>query len=212
MIAESSTVHRAVLVRRGLWLSYITIGYNSIEAGASIFIGLTSGSVGLLGFGVDSAIEVTSSAAAQWRLRSDRDATHRDRVEQLSLRIIGWCFLGLAAYVAFDSVKSLWLGERPERSVPGIAILALSVVIMPILARAKRRQARAMNSGALTADARQTSLCAYLSAIALVGVALNVLVGWWWADPAAALLMVPIIAKEGVEGLRGGMACDDCAT
>ncbi len=202
-------IDRAPLVRRGLWLNYATLGYNVLEAVVSLVAGLLAGSVALVGFGVDSVIEVTSSGAAQWRLRADLDAARRERVERLTLRVIGASFLALAAYVAYDSATTLWRREHPERSVVGIVILALSVVVMPLLARAKHRVAAGLGSRALRADAAQTSLCAYLSVIALAGVALNALVGWWWADPAAALAMTPIIVKEGVEGLRGE-TCDDC--
>lgn len=204
------TRDRQALVGRGLLLNYATIAYNLLEAVASIVAGVLAGSVALIGFGADSIIEVTASGAAQWRLRADLDPARCERVERLTLRIIGWSFLALAVYVAYDSGKSLWLRERPERSVAGIVILALSVVVMPLLARAKRRVAREMGSRALEADAEQTSLCAYLSVIALAGVALNALAGWWWADPLAALGMVPIIAKEGLEGLRGEAHCDEC--
>lgn len=208
--APLSANEREALVRRGLRLNYASIGYNVLEAVVSIIAGLVAGSVALVSFGFDSAIEVTAAGAAQWRLRADVDAARRERVERLSVRAIGWCFLALAAYVVVDSARTLWLRERPERSVAGIVILALSVIVMPLLARAKGRVARGLASRALEADAKQTSLCAYLSVIALVGVALNAVAGWWWADPAAALAMVPIIAKEGLEGLRGKEACDDC--
>jgi len=200
---------RTRLVHRGLQLNYATIGYNLLEAVASIVAGLLAGSVALVGFGVDSAIEVTSAVAAQWRLRADLDAARRERVEEITLRVIGWSFMALAAYVLYDSGTTLWLHDRPERSVAGIVILSLSVVVMPLLARAKRRVARGLASRALEADANQTSLCAYLSVIALAGVALNAIVGWWWADPVAALAMVPIIAREGLEGIRGE-ECDNC--
>jgi divalent metal cation (Fe/Co/Zn/Cd) transporter len=188
----------------------VTIGYNALEAVGSLVAGLVAGSVALVGFGIDSVIELTASAAAQWRLRADVDHARRERVERITVRVIGWSFVVLAAYVAVDSATSLWLRERPARSLLGTMILALSVVVMPVLARAKRRVALALGSAALEADATQTSLCAYLSVIALAGVALNVAVGWWWCDPLAALAMVPIIAKEGVEGIRGEPRCDDC--
>lgn len=206
----TGAAERRALVRRGLWLSYATIGYNTLEALVSILAGLLAGSVSLIGFGVDSAIEVTAAGAAQWRLRADLDPERRERVEGVTLRAIGWSFLALAAYVMYDSGKALWLRERPERSIAGIVILAASVVVMPILARAKRRVAHGLSSSALRADAAQTSLCAYLSLIALVGVGLNSFAGWWWADPLAALLMVPIIGREGLEGVRGAV-CRDCA-
>ena len=206
----SSNAIRGPLVRRGLWLNYATIAYNSLEAVVSLVAGVMAGSVALVGFGIDSVIEVTASGAAQWRLRADVDHIRRERVERITLRVIGWSFLALAVYVGIDAGRTLWLRERPERSLLGMAILVLSVVVMPMLARAKRRVARALGSAALEADATQTSLCAYLSVIALIGVALNAFVGWWWCDPVAALTMVPIIAKEGVEGIKGQPHCEDC--
>jgi divalent metal cation (Fe/Co/Zn/Cd) transporter len=199
---------RPALVRRGLWLNWLTLGYNTVEAVVSISAGLVAGSVALVGFGVDSGIEVTASVAAQWRLRSDVDPERRERVERVTHRIIGMSFLVLAAYVAVDGGTTLWKREAPEASRVGLAILVLSVFVMPVLARAKRRVALALQSRALEADAAQTSLCAYLSVIALTGVGLNTALGWWWADPVAALLMVPIIAKEGLEGVRAEAACD----
>ena len=202
---------RTALVQRGLALNYLTIGYNVVEAIVALGAGLVSSSVALVGFGLDSVIEVLASGAAQWRLRADLDAGRRERVERTTLRIIGWSFLALAAYVALDSLNALLRHEPPERSVVGLVLLALSAVVMPVLARAKRRVARAMTSRALEADAMQTSLCAFLSVIALAGVALNTALGWWWADPAAALAMVPIITREGIEGVRGASHCaDDC--
>ncbi len=199
---------RSALVRRGLFLNWLTIGYNTLEAFVSVAAGLGAGSVALVSFGADSGIEVTSSLAAQWRLRADAHPERRERVEGLTHRIIGACFLALAGYVTVESVTTLWQREAPEASPVGLLILALSILIMPALARASRRVARALGSRALEADAAQTSLCAYLSVIALVGVALNAALGWWWADPVAALLMVPIISREGLEGVRGGGQCD----
>lgn len=206
---EIVVVSRPALVRRGLALNYLTIGYNVVEAVVAIGAGVVSGSVALLGFGLDSVIEVTASGAAQWRLRADLEMERRERVEHTTLRIIGWSFLALAVYVVIDSANALLRREAPEPSVVGLVLLALSAIVMPVLARAKRRVARAMTSRALEADAMQTSLCAYLSVIALAGVALNAALGWWWADPVAALAMVPIIAKEGMEGVRGEAHCED---
>lgn len=203
---------RPALVRRGLRLNYLTIGYNTLEAIVAIAAGLVAGSVALVGFGVDSVIEVTASLAAQWRLRADLDPVRRERVEHLTVRIIGGTFLALAAYVTYESINTLVAREQADGSVVGVILLAMSVIVMPLLARAKRRIAGALGSSALTADATQTSLCAYLSVIALAGVALNTLLGFWWADPVAALAMVPIIAKEGLEGLRGETDCADCGT
>jgi divalent metal cation (Fe/Co/Zn/Cd) transporter len=204
-----SDLTRGELVRRGIRLSYATIGYNSLEAIASLIAGLFAGSVALIGFGIDSLVEVSASGVAQWRLRSDLHEARRAQVEAITHRIVGLCFLALAAYVVVDSGKTLWFRERPDRTIAGIVILSMSVVIMPLLARAKLKVASAMQSGALRAEARQTSLCAYLSIIALAGVLLNATLGWWWADPVAALCMVPIIVSEGIDGMRA-KPCEVC--
>ncbi len=144
-----------------------------------------------------------------WRLHADVDEARRERVEAIALRIVGACFLVLAAYVSYDSTKSLVNREPPEESIPGIILAIASLIVMPLLVRAKRKVARGIGSNAMAADAKQTELCTYLSAILLVGLLLNAILAWWWADPAAALLMVPIIANEGIEALRGE-TCDDC--
>jgi divalent metal cation (Fe/Co/Zn/Cd) transporter len=208
--AATIPLDRAALVRRGRVLSLVTIGYNALEGIVAIASGILAGSVSLLGFGVDSLIEVASGGTALWRLTADVDAERREHVERQSLRVIGALFLALAAYVAFDAVKSLWLRERPEESYFGIAIAIASVIVMPTLARAKRKVARGLSSRALDADATQTDLCMYLSAILLSGLVLNALFGWWWADPVAAICMSPIIAREGWEALRGEPPCDNC--
>ena len=202
---------RVALVRRGLWLNYATLSYNIVEAGVSLLVGLLAGSVALVGFGFDSVIEVVASIAAQWRLRADLASEQRERVEQTSHRVVGWCFLALGAYIAYESVESLWTRSRPDRTVIGIAVLAASAIVMPLLARAKRRVAHALESRSLGSEAAQTSLCAYLSIIALAGLALNALFGWWWADPLAALAMVPIIVKEGLAGIRRRRPADCCS-
>ena len=181
----------------------MTIGWNLLEAAAAIGAGIIAGSIALVGFGFDSVIEVSSGAILLWRLVSGE---HRER---LALKLVGISFLALAVYIAFDAAKSLWLREPPEVSYVGIVIAALSLIVMPLLARAKRRVAENLNSRAMKADSRQTDICAYLSAILLIGLVLNALFGWWWADAAAALIMIPIILKEGVEALQG-KTCDDC--
>jgi divalent metal cation (Fe/Co/Zn/Cd) transporter len=209
-MTEAVAINRPALVRRGLWLNYITIGYNTIEAIVSVAAGLVAGSVALIGFGVDSAIEVTASIAAQWRLRSDLDPDRRERVERVTHRVIGGSFLALAAYITVESVTTMWERDAPDPSVVGLVVLVMSVIVMPVLAGAKRRIARALASRALEADAMQTSVCAYLSVIALAGVAVNTFLGWWWADPVAALAMVPLIVREGLEGVRGEPPCGDC--
>ena len=201
--------NRAGLIKRGRRLEYFTIAYNSLEGLVALVAGLFSGSIALVGFGFDSLIEVTSGAALLWRLHLDADESQRERLEAITLRIVGVCFLLLAAYVSYDSIKSLIGREQPHESLPGIVLAIASLIVMPLLVRAKRKVARGIKSGALMADSKQTELCTYLSAILLVGLLLNALVGWWWADPVAALVMVPIIVKEGIEGLRGETCCDE---
>jgi divalent metal cation (Fe/Co/Zn/Cd) transporter len=201
-------VARANAVGRGRVLEYLTIIWNSLEGIISIGAGLLAGSIALVGFGFDSLIEVSSGAALLWRLHLDA-SERRERAEHLALKLVGISFLLLAAYVAFEALKALVKREPPGASYIGIAIAALSLLVMPYLARAKRRVAATINSRAMKADSKQTDLCAYLSAILLGGLLLNALFGLWWADPVAGLIMVPIIAKEGVDALRGE-TCDDC--
>ena len=197
---------RAANVRRGRRLEHFTIVWNSLEAVVAIGAGLFAGSIALVGFGVDSVIETSSGAVLLWRLR---DGERGEAREGVALRLVGVSFLLLAAYVAFGAIKSLVMREPPEASYIGIGIAALSLVVMPLLARAKRRVAAGLNSRAMQADARQTDLCAYLSAILLAGLAVNALFGLWWADPLAGLVMTPIIAKEGIRALRGEACCDE---
>lgn len=204
------SAERRALIQRGKRLEYVTIGYNSLEGIIAITAGLLAGSVALVGFGFDSVIEVISGATLLWRLHADADESRRERVEQRALRIVGWSFLALAAYVTFDAGKAIIRREAPDESMLGIGVAALSLIIMPLLVRAKRQVAAAIGSRALDADATQTALCTYLSAILLVGLLLNALVGWWWADPVAALIMVPIIVREGLEGVRGERCEDNC--
>lgn len=198
-------------IARGRRLEYVTVGWNSLEALASIVAGVLAGSIALVGFGLDSVIETSSGAAMLWRLghRHEQSAESRERAERIALRVIGLSFLALALYVLVDAVHSLWTREAPNESILGIVIAVLSLIVMPLLARAKRKIAKALGSNALHADSRQTDLCAYLSAILLAGLVLNATVGWWWADPVAGLVMVPIIAREGVQALRGeGCECE----
>lgn len=190
--------------RRGRFLAWLTVAWNAVEAAVSIGAGALAGSTSLVGFGVDSLIEGSSGAVMLWRFAGGADGEDRER---LALRLVGISFLLLAAYLLHESAGALLTGERPDASVPGIAIAALSLVVMPLLARAKRRVARALDSRAQQADSRQTDLCACLSAILLAGLGLNALLGWWWADPAAGLVMVPIIVREGWGAVRGE-ACD----
>lgn len=204
----SSEVLRSQSLRRGRVLEYLTIIWNLLEGIISVGAGLFAGSIALVGFGFDSFIESASGGALLWRLHLDAPE-RRERAEYIALRLVGISFLLLAAYVAFDAIRSLIRREPPEASYIGIAVAAVSLVVMPLLARAKRQVAATINSRAMKADSRQTDICAYLSAILLAGLILNAMFGWWWADPVAALIMTPIIAKEGIEALRGEQ-CDDC--
>jgi divalent metal cation (Fe/Co/Zn/Cd) transporter len=194
------------LLRRGRRLEYLTIGWNLVEAFVAVGSGWVSGSTALVGFGIDSLIESLSGATLLWRLWGRGGGDHR---EDRALRLVGVSFFLLAAWVAWESVGTLWEREAPDESMVGIGLAAASLVVMPILARAKRRVAAGLGSKALKADSRQTDLCAYLSALLLIGLGLNALVGWWWADPVAALAMVPIITREGVFAFRGE-ECSDC--
>jgi Predicted Co/Zn/Cd cation transporters len=201
---------RSHYIRRGKLLEYATIGYNSLEGIAAVVAGLMAGSVALVGFGFDSAIEVISGTTLLWRLYADVNEEKRERVERRAVRIVGVSFLLLASYVMIDAGKSLIRREPPQESMVGIIVAGASLIVMPLLARAKRRVAKAINSKALDADATQTALCTYLSAILLAGLLCNALLGWWWADPVAALVMVPMIVREGLEGIRGKRCDDDC--
>ncbi len=204
-MASGAIELRQLAIQRGRRLEYLTVGWNSLEALAAIAAGLFAGSIALVGFGLDSVIETASGAALLWRLShaNEQSLAARERAEKIALRIVGASFLALSAYVLAEALLDLWNREAPERSTPGIIIAALSLIVMPLLARAKRRVARSINSKALHADSRQTDLCAYLSAILLAGLGLNAVLGWWWADPVAGLIMVPVIAREGIEALRG---------
>jgi divalent metal cation (Fe/Co/Zn/Cd) transporter len=203
-------IERNKQIKRGRRLEYFTIAYNSMEGLVSIVAGLIAGSVSLVGFGIDSVIEIISGAALIWRLRRDLNPERREAAERIALRIVGSCFIALAIYILYESGAILLRHEAPERSVPGIAIAALSAIVMPLLARAKRRVASSLNSAAMKADSRQTDFCTYLSVILLGGLLLNALFGWWWADPIAALIMTPIIANEGISAVRGRACSDDC--
>lgn len=206
--ATMNAANRAQLIKRAILLEYFTIGWNLLEGLIAVGAGIIAGSPSLVGFGFDSFIESTSGAALLWRLQVD-DEEARERREQIALRLVGASFLLLAAYVAYDSITTLVWRELPERSYTGIALLVISLVVMPILARSKRHVAAQIKSRALEADSKQTDLCVYLSAISLGGLGLNAAFGWWWADPVAALVMIPIIVNEGIEGLRGEACCDE---
>jgi len=201
-------IDRHIFVERGKRLEYFTIAWNSLEGVVAVVAGLLAGSISLVGFGIDSFIEVTSGVVLLWRMSVDAEENRRERIEQIALRMVGICFLALATYVGYEAANNLIDRKAPEHSLPGIALACISLIVMPLLSRAKRRVGARLKSAAMRADAKQTEFCTYLSAILLSGLLLNMVAGLWWADPVAALIMVPIIAKEGVDGLRAKTCCD----
>ncbi len=202
-----TTPARADVLRRGRRLNAVSLAYNLAESGTALVAGMASGSIALVGFGVDSALELLASLSATWRLSADGHAARRERAEFIAHRLTGASFLGLAGYVGYEAVEALIAQEQPSASGIGVVLALFSALIMPPLSRAKRRVAESLGSGALAAEAQQSMLCSYLSWILLAGLAANALFGWWWADPVAALAMVPIITKEGWEAVRGKSSC-----
>lgn len=205
-MAEAA-LDRHAIVQRGKRLEYFTIAWNTLEGIVALMAGAFAGSIALAGFGLDSFVEVASGMALLWRMAVDADESRREQNERLSLRIVGVCFLALATYIALESARDLIAKKAPEHSVAGIIIAVVSLIVMPVLSQVKRRVGRQLGSAAMQADATQTQFCTYLSAILLGGLLLNMALGWWWADPVAALVMVPIIAKEGIDGVRGEHCC-----
>lgn len=209
MTAPAVGVDRARWVRRGRWLAWFTIVWNGIEGVAGVAAGVAAGSIALIGFGVDSYVEVFAGAVVIWRLAKER---HGDAVsaaaERTAVRLIALTFLALAAGVAAESTRKLITGTEPDESMFGIGLAIVSLVVMPALAAAKRRVGHRLDSRAVTADAAETMLCVWLSAVVLAGLALNALLGWWWADPLAGFGIVYVAAREGVGHWRGEL--DDC--
>ena len=209
--AASQPELRPESVGRALRLEYLTVGWNVVEGIIAVTAAVIAGSVAILGFGIDSFVECASALVMIWRLRAERD--HRmsgDRLEAIEHRarrlVAGSLFL-LGGYVTFDAIKTLWTAERPSFSAVGVTLLALSIAVMLWLARAKRQIARDLGSEAMEADAFQTTACWWLSVTALVGVGLNGLFGWWWADPVAALVIAGLIVREGREAWNGKTCC-----
>jgi divalent metal cation (Fe/Co/Zn/Cd) transporter len=184
-----------------LWLEYATVGWNVIEAFVAIGAGVLAGSIALVGFGFDSVIEVIAASVLIWRLRCELSCRHdtHERAEQRALRVVGITFFLLAAYVTYEAGTMLWHREAPEASTVGLVLAILSAIVMPFLGLRKRHVARHLGSKALAADAMETLICAYLSIALLIGLGLNAWLGWWWADPVAALAMLPLILHEGWE-------------
>jgi divalent metal cation (Fe/Co/Zn/Cd) transporter len=201
---------RGAAVRRARFLNRLTVGWNVVEGVVALTAGVVAGSVSLVGFGLDSGIEVTASLILAWRLAQERKGGCMAASDRRATRLIAVSFGSLAAYVAVQGVTDLVTGAKPESSVVGVVLTALSLAVMPTLARAKRRLAPALGSRAVASEANQTSLCAALSAVALVGLGLNATVGWWWADPVAALVIGGLAANEAVRTWRAESLEDTC--
>jgi divalent metal cation (Fe/Co/Zn/Cd) transporter len=209
------TEHRSRLLVQALRLEYVTIGWNVVEGIVAVAAALAAGSVALLGFGIDSFVEVTSGAILVWRLRAESGMTDPSAIGALDRkahRWVGFSLFGLAAYIALDAGLTLWHRERPAPSAVGLAVTSVSLAVMWWLARAKRRVAAALASRALASDAFQTTACWWLSLATLVGLGLNAMFAWWWADPVAALAMCWFLVAEGREAWRGEDACACHAT
>lgn len=209
-LPTSDAVERKDLVRRGRMLAWFTIVWNAIEGVAGIAAGIAAGSIALIGFGIDSYVEVFAGSVIIWRLSKERHGEAvSEAAEQRAVRLIALTFLLLAVGVGVESIRRLASGERPDESWFGIGLAVVSLVVMPLLARAKRRVGERLGSRAVTADATETVLCVWLSAILLVGLGANAAFGWWWADPLAALGVVYVAAREGIEHWRAE-ELDDC--
>jgi divalent metal cation (Fe/Co/Zn/Cd) transporter len=194
---------RAVLRRRIRLLVTATIAYNVVEAIVAIAAGTIASSIALIGFGLDSVIEVSSAAAVAWQFAGP----DHERREKVALRVIAGSFFALAAYVTVEALRTLIGGHQPEHSSVGIALVSISVVVMPFLSWAQRRAGRELGSASAVADSKQTLLCTYLSAAVLLGLVLNAALGWWWADPVVALGLAAVAVREGREALRGETCC-----
>ncbi len=195
-----ATAERVVLARRGRMLAWFTVGWNSLEGVAAIVAGFLAGSIALVGFGADSYVEVFAGAVVLWRLAKERlGETISAAAELRAVKLIAATFFLLAAGIGAEAVRRLVTASQPDESLLGIVIAATSLIVMPLLARAKRRVGEAMGSRALIADATETMLCVWLSVILLIGLGFNALLGWWWADPVAALGIVYLAIREGVE-------------
>jgi divalent metal cation (Fe/Co/Zn/Cd) transporter len=202
-----STARRATLERRVRWIVAATITYNVVEAVVAITAGRIASSAALVGFGLDSIVEVLSAAAVAWQFAAP-DPHRRERV---AMRLIAFSFFGLALFVSIDAVRSLLGVSEPEHSTVGIVLAAVSVVVMPFLSWFERRTGRELGSASAVADSKQTLLCTYLSAVLLVGLVLNSALGWTWADPLAALVIAGVAVKEGLEAWRGDACCTPAA-
>lgn len=207
----AGTPVRAASLGRALRLEYLTVGWNLVEGVIAVAAAVLAGSVALLGFGIDSFVESAAGGIMIWRLLSERrhrlSGAQLERIEHRARKLVAGSLFLLAAYVAVEAVRTLWLEDRPEFSAVGVALTGVSLAVMWWLAGAKRRAARELGSRAMEADAFQTTACWWLSLAALVGIGLNGVFGWWWADPLAAFVISGLVVKEGLEAWAGK---DDC--
>ena len=199
-------VSRTALIKRGLRLEYFTVAWNVVEAVVAIGAGVVAGSVALVGFGLDSIIELTSGCVLIWRLRKHGVTSEEaeSEAERKAIFVVGVTFFALAFYILYEAVGTLIGQEKPMESLVGIMLAAVSLMVMPYLGIAKRRVAARINSRALAADGLETLVCSYLSFTLLLGLGLNALFGWWWADPIAALAMLWLLVREGWEAVEEG--------
>jgi divalent metal cation (Fe/Co/Zn/Cd) transporter len=199
-----SPAQRRRLGRRAQLLAGVSVTYNVIEAVVAVTAGAVAGSIALIGFGLDSLVEMSSGLVILWQFRHPVPESR----ERLALQLIGLSFFALAGYITVESVRNLIGGGEPAPSPVGIALAAVSLLVMPVLSWAQRRTGRALNSGSVVADSKQTLLCTYLSAVLLLGLLLNALLGWSWADPVAGLVIAAVAVREGVEAWHGDACCD----
>lgn len=197
------TAQAEALRRRGLWLEYLTIGWNVVEAFVAVGAGIAAGSLALVAFGFDSSIEVFAASVVVWQFRAELRGQVDEGRERRALKLIAITFFVLAAYVTAEAIRDLIVDEKADTSVVGIILASVSLAVMPALAWLKRRTGRALGSPTLVADSVETFLCSWLSAVLLVGLVLNATVGWWWADPLAALVIASLALREGIEAWRG---------
>lgn len=208
---RNATIDRELLVRRGRLLAWATVVWNAIEGVVAIVSGVLAGSIALIGFGVDSYVEVLSGAVIVWRLSKEgHGAAPSHAAERRAVRIIAVSFLLLAVGIAAESLRDLATAARPDESLAGIILAAVSLVVMPLLARAKHDVGRRLGSRAVQADAAETLVCVWLSGVLLAGLGLNAMFGWWWADPLAALAVAYIALHEGLENWRSETVVDCC--
>jgi divalent metal cation (Fe/Co/Zn/Cd) transporter len=194
---------RRRLGRRAQLLAGASVAYNAVEAVIAIGAGMVAGSVALVGFGLDSIVEVSSGLIILWQFRHPLPESR----ERAALRLLALSFFGLAAYVAFESLRALGVGEQADASPVGVGLATASLIVMPLLSRAQRGTGRALGSGAVVADGTQTLLCTYLSAVLLAGLLLNAAFGWYWADPLAGLVIAGVATREGIQAWRGDNCC-----